>query len=38
MDRLRHVLRNPAARFTLEAVTAAALLLLAGRVLLSAGP
>lgn len=38
MDRLRHGLRNPAARFTLEALTAAALLLLAGRVLLSAAP
>ena len=36
MDRLRHLLTSPSARFTLEAVTAAALLLLAARVLLSA--
>jgi threonine/homoserine/homoserine lactone efflux protein len=36
MDRLRHLLTLPSARFTLEAVTAAALLLLAARVLLSA--
>ena len=36
MDRLRHMLTHPAARVALEAVTAAALLLLAGRILLSA--
>ena len=36
MDRLRHWLTHPSARFTLEAVTAAALLLLSARVLLSA--
>ena len=36
MDRLRHLLTNPGARLTLEALTAAALLLLAARVLLSA--
>ena len=35
MDRLRHWLTRPSARLTLEAVTAAALLLLAARVLLS---
>jgi len=33
LDRLRHVLTRPAARVALEAVTAGALLLLAGRVL-----
>lgn len=38
MDRLRHLLTHPSARFTLEAVTAAALLLLAAQVLLSATP
>ena len=36
MDRLRHWLAQPRARLTLEALTAAALLLLAARVLLSA--
>ena len=36
MDRLRHLLTYPAARLTLEGLTAAALLLLAGRILLSA--
>jgi hypothetical protein len=33
LDRLRHVITRPAARSVLEAVTASALLLLAGRVL-----
>jgi threonine/homoserine/homoserine lactone efflux protein len=37
LDRLRHWLTQPGARLTLEALTAAALLLLAARVLLSAG-
>ena len=36
MDRLRHLLTHPSARLALEALTAAALLLLAARVLLSA--
>lgn len=36
MDRLRHVLTHPKARLALEGLTAAALLLLAARVLLSA--
>ena len=36
MDRLRHLLTSPGARFTLEALTAAALLILAARVMLSA--
>ena len=36
MDRLRHVLAHPSARLALEGLTAIALLLLAGRVLLSA--
>lgn len=36
MDRLRHVLARPVARLALEGLTAAALLLLAGKVLLTA--
>ncbi len=36
LDRLRHLLARPAARLTLEAITAGALWLLAGRVLSSA--
>jgi threonine/homoserine/homoserine lactone efflux protein len=38
LDRLRHLLTHPSARLALEGLTAAALLLLAARVLLSAAP
>lgn len=38
LDRLRHLLTHPAARLALEGLTAAALLVIAARVLLSAAP